>query len=200
MNLRRRIILVFAGVGVVLAFLQRLIFHLLVPYERTGAALRPGVPITPLRMYASLFVGPALFLAAVAAGLWLALGTPAPQWSRRRWPLAIGAYYLLHLPFVYLPVLPLGMSSLLGRWTFLIYFGLSFLGLGCAVWILAAEFHPALPLIVVVPVLSLHFLRQMPVSFRSGFSWLPTVLVLALAGWWLQDAADRFDSATSKAG
>jgi len=200
MNLRRHFILVFSLVGVVLAFLQRLILHLLVPYERTGAVLRPAVPITAVRMYAAQLAAPALFLAAVAAGLWLALGTPAPQWAPRRWPWALGAYYLLHLPFVYLPVLPLGVSSPIGRWTFLIYFGLSFLGFGCAIWILAGRFHPALPLIVLLPVLSLHFLRQIPVSLRSGFTWLPTVLVLALAGWWLQEAADRFDSATSEGG
>jgi len=200
MNLRRHFILIFAAVGVILVFIQRLIFHLLVPYARIGAILRPAIPITPLRMYASLFVGPALFLAAIAAGLWLALGTPAPRWTRKRWPWAIAVYYLLHLPFVYLPVLPLWMSSLLGRWTFLTYYGLSFLGFACSVWILSARLHPALPLIVLLPVLSLHFVHLIPVSFRFGFSSLPTVLVFALAGWWLRDAADRFDSATSEAG
>jgi hypothetical protein len=197
MTLMRRFILSFAAVGVILVFVQRSIFHLLVPYTQAGAILRPAAPITPVRILAVQLISPALFLAAIATGLWLALDSPAPQSMRKRWPWAIGTYYFLHLPLVYLPGFPLWMASLFGRWTALTYLGLSFLGFACAVWILADRFHPSLLLIVLLPVLSLHFIRQIPVSFRSGFSALTTVLVLALAGWWLQSAADHFNPATS---
>jgi hypothetical protein len=199
MKLKRHFILVFAAVGLFVAFVQRLAFQLLMPYAETGGVLRPVIPITAARMYAAQLVAPALFLAGIAAGLWLALGTPAPHWTHKRWPWAIGIYYLLHLPPAYPPGFPLWTSTLFGRWTFLIYIGLSFLGLACAVWILAARLHPALPLIALLPVLWLHLGRQIPVSFRFGFSSLLTVFVLALAGWWLQDAAERFSTSASAA-
>jgi len=199
MNFRRHFVLIFTAVGVVLVFLQRLIFHRLVPYERVGPILQPAVPITTPRLYAAQLVGPALLLLAIATGLWLALGTPAPKWTVKRWPWAIAAYYLLHLPLAYLPGFPLRVSTLFVRWTFLIYFGLSLLGFACAVWILSARLHLAFPAIVLLPVLFLHFARQVPLSFRFGFTSLPTVLVLALAGWWLKDAADGFDPSASAA-
>jgi hypothetical protein len=199
MNLRRHFVLVFAAVGLVVAFVQRLVFQLLVPYVKTGNVIRPIDSVTPARLYAAQLVAPALFLLGIAAGLWLALGTPAPQWTRKRWPWAIGAYYLLHLPHGAPLGFPLWLPPLFVRWSFLIYVALSFFGLACAVWILSDRLHPALSLIVVVPVLSQHFLQQIPASLRSGFSWLPTVLVLALAGWWLGDAAERFNSSTSSA-
>jgi hypothetical protein len=200
MNLRRHFILVFAAVGIVLAFIQRLVFHLLVPYANNGTMLLPAVTITAARIYSAQLIAPALFLPALGAGLWLTLGTPGPQWTRKGWPYAIGVYFLLHLPLAYLSGSPFWLSSLFGRWTFLFYFGLSSLGFACAVWILSGRLHLAFLLIVFLPVLSFHLLRQIPVSFRWGFTWLPTVLVLALAGWWLRDAADRFDSAASEVG
>lgn len=193
MNRRRYFILIFAVLGVILAFVQRLIFYLLVPYGRSGAVLRPLDPVTLPRIYAASLVGPALFLAAIAAGLLLTLGTPAPHWTRKRWPWAIGVYYLLHLPVALLPAMPPWSLSLFGRWGFLIYFGLSFLGLASAIWILSRKVHLALPLIVILPVLPLHFFRHRHFLPGVGFSSLATVIVLALAGWWLRDAAGRFD-------
>lgn len=103
MDRGRHFILIFALVGVFLVLVQRLIFHLLIPYTKAGAILQPAIPITPPRFYAAQLVGLALFLTAIAAGLWLVLGTPAPPWTRHRWPRAIGTYYLLHPPFVFLP-------------------------------------------------------------------------------------------------
>jgi uncharacterized BrkB/YihY/UPF0761 family membrane protein len=94
MNARRYFILIFAVVGIALVFVQQLVFHLLAPYERVGAFFRHTVPITPIRMLAANLAPPALFLAAVSAALWLSLSTPAPPWTRRRWPWAIFTYYL----------------------------------------------------------------------------------------------------------
>lgn len=193
MNRRRYFIPIFAMLGVILVFVKGLISYLLVPYERSGGVLRPAVPIALGRIYAASLIGPALFLAVIAVGLWLALGTSAPHWTRRRWPLAIGIYYLLHLPVAILPATWPWTYSLFGRWTFLIYFGLSYVGLACAVWILSRRAHLALPLIVLLPVVSLYFLRHWHFLPGFGFSSLATVIVMALIGWWLRDAADHFD-------
>jgi hypothetical protein len=188
---RRRIfILTFAVVGIILIFAQRLASHLLAPYERVDKILRPAAPFSPTRILAANLVGPVLYLAAIAAALWISLGTPAPQWTRRRWPWAILVYFLLHAPLAFFFPFP--------RWGFLFYFGLSFLGLASALWILSRNFHPAFPLIVLAPVLSEHFYSRFPHSLRFASSALTTVLILALAGWWLHDAANRFPSSVAR--
>jgi len=186
MTRRQYFIPIFAAVGVILVFVQHLVSHLLVPHEKVGAFLRPSLPVTPSRMYAANLVGPALYLAAIALGLWLALGTPAPQWTRKRWPLAIIAYYVLHIPLAFLIPFP--------RWGFLTYVGLSYLGLASALWILARKLHPVFPLVVLAPVLFQYAYWHLPRLIRLGFSPLVTILLLALAGWWLRDATNRLDT------
>ena len=122
------------------------------------------------------------------------MGTSFPQWTRKRWSWAVFTYYLLHLPLVFLPVQWLSSLPFSARWGFLVYFGASYLGLASAVWIISGKLHPAFPLIVLVPLLSLHFHRQLPVSLQAGFSALATVLILTFVGWWLRDAAIRHDT------
>lgn len=75
MDRGRHFILIFALVGVFLVLVQRLIFHLLIPYTKAGAILQPAIPITPPRFYAAQLVGLALFLA------------PSPQVSGLCWAL-----------------------------------------------------------------------------------------------------------------
>jgi hypothetical protein len=190
MDRRRYFIPSFAVVGVVLVFVQMLVSHLLLPYEKVGGVLRPAFSATLPRIYAANLVGPALYLAAIAAGLWLALGTPVPQWTRRRWPWAIVVYYLLDIPLAFLTPFP--------RWGFLTYYGLSFLGFASALWILSGMLHLVLPLIVFVPVAFQHVYWRLPHPIRVVFSPFVTVLLLTLAGWWLRDAADRFDPAAPR--
>ena len=190
MNLRRHFTLVFAFVGLVLVFALRLISQLLVPYEKVGSVLRPAGPISPARILAANWVTPALFLCALAAGLWLELGTPVPRGMGKRWPWAIAIYCLLHVPLAVGGLPGLSPSSPLFRWSFLISVGLSFLGLAAATWTLSARPHLLLPWIVLVPVLSLYFLRRLPFSFRFAFSSLGTVIVVALIGWCLRDSLD----------
>ncbi len=174
MDRRRNFILIFAVVGVVLVFVQMHVSHLLVPYEKVGGVLRPAFSATLPRIYAANLVGPALYLAAIAAGLWLALGTPVPQWTRKRWPWVIVVYYLLDVPLAFLIPFP--------RWGFLTYYGLSFLGLASALWILSGRLHLVLPLIVLVPVAFQYAYWHLPHSIRVVFSPLVTVLLLTLAG------------------
>jgi hypothetical protein len=183
MDRRRYFIPIFAVAGVVLVFAQMLVSHLLVPYEKVGGILRPAFPATLPRIYAATLVGPALYLAAIALGLWLAVGTPVPQWTRKRWLWAIVVYYLLDIPLAFLIPFP--------RWGFLTYYGLSFLGLASALWILSGRLHPVLPLIVLVPVVFQYAYWHLPHVIRVEFSPLVTVLLLTLAGWWLRDAANR---------
>lgn len=190
MDRRRYFILIFAVVGVVLVFVQMLISHLFLPYEKVRGVLRPAFSATLPRIYAANLVGPALYLAAIAAGLWLALGTPVPQWTRKRWPWVIVVYYLLDVPLAFLIPFP--------RWGFLTYYGLSFLGLASALWILSGRLHSVLLLIVLVPVAFQYAYWHLPHPIRVVFSPLVTVLLLTLAGWWLCDAADRFDPAAPR--
>ncbi|MGB7283540.1 MAG: hypothetical protein WBE13_14840 [Candidatus Acidiferrum sp.] len=185
MNRRRYFIPIFALAGVIRVFVQHLVSHLLVPYEKVGGVLRPSVPVTLPRMYAANLVVPALYLGAIALGLWFALGTPVPQWTRKRWPLAIVAYYLLHIPLAFFIPFP--------HWGFLTYLGLSYLGFASALWILSGRLHPVFPLIVLVPVAFQYSYRHLPLLVRVGLSPAVTVLLLALAGCWLGDAANRFD-------
>jgi hypothetical protein len=190
MDRRRYFIPIFAATGVILVLVQMLFSHLLVPYAKVGGILRPDFPATLPRIYAANLVGPALYLAAFALGLWLAVGTPVPQWTRKRWPWVIVVYYLLEVPLAFLMPFP--------RWGFLFYFGLSYLGLALALWILSGRLHPVLPLIVLVPVALQYAYWHLPHSIRVVFSPLVTVLLLTLAGWWLRDAADRFDPAAAR--
>ncbi len=186
MNRRKYFIPIFAVAGIILIGVQHLVSHLLVPHEKVGGVLQPSVAVTLPRMYAANLLGPALYLAAVALGLWLALGTAMPQWTRKRWPLAIVAYYVLHIPLAFFILFP--------HWGFLTYFGLSFLGFASALWILSGRLHPVFPLIVLVPVVFQYAYWRLPHLIRLGFSPLVTVLVLALAGWWLRDIANRLDT------
>jgi hypothetical protein len=114
-------------------------------------------------------------------------------------PLALGDLYLLPfpMPLVFLPALWLSSIPVVNRWGFLSYFALSFAGFAFALWVLAHKLHFAFPLVILVPTLSLYFHNQLPLRLRYGFSSLSTVLVMALAGWWLRDAANRFDTSAA---
>jgi len=171
-------IVIFAGVGLLLFFFNQ---ALILMVMHAGPSAGP-LPL-PALIEITNVAAPGLFLLAVALGLFLTAGSVSPPWVRH-WPLAIAAFYVLHIPMNLLP-----RPAILGRWGFLAYVVLGSLGIVCAVRLLTGRLHIAAALVLADSLISPLTRSQFPITLRASVTAAFSMITFALLGWWFRDAA-----------
>jgi hypothetical protein len=138
------------------------------------------------------WIGPGLWLLAIALCLLLTTGSARPPWTQGHWPLAVGFFYLFHIPLMlFVP------PAILGRWGFAVYLFLGSVGAVCAIWLLIGSFHVASFFLLAEPVVRSVFWGHLHHATRSMGMTLFSVASWALIGWWFRDRAARHGSQTT---
>ncbi len=139
------------------------------------------------------WLGPAIWLVAIAFCLLLTTGAVSPPWNRGRWLLAIGALYLFHLPLIlfHIPLILFPPLAIFGRWGFTAYLFIGSVGVVCAIWLLMGRVHIAGALLLLVPIMRDVSWKYIPRGTRSAEMTLFAIVCFPLIGWWVGDAATR---------
>ena len=172
-------ILIFTLVGVLLVFAQDTLSRGLM-----NLALGPHRRVAGILANVLNWIGPGIWLLAIALCLLLTIGSATPPWTRGRWPSAIVVFYLFHLPLLAFPPL-----AIFGRWGYTVYFFLGAVGVVCAIRQLLGSFHLAAVFLLAEPVARSVLWGRLHGSARILAMTFFAVVGFPLLGWWLRDTA-----------
>ena len=172
-------ILIFTLVGALLVFLNDALTRGVMKL-----ALGPHRHVAGILAIVLNWIGPGLWLLALALCLLLTIGSATPPWTRGRWPFAIVVFYLFHLPLIaFLP------PAIFGRWGYAVYFFLGAVGVVCAIWLLLGSLHLAAVFLLAEPVVRSVLWGHLHHATRIVAMTLFALVGFPLIGWWLRDAA-----------
>ena len=147
-------------------------------------ALGPHRHIAGILVYVLNWIGPGIWLLAIALCLFLTIGSATPPWTRGRWPFAIVLLYLFHLPLIAFPPL-----AIFGRWGYAMYLFVGAVGAVCATWVLLGDFHLAAVFLLAEPVVRSVLWGHLHHAARIVTMTFFALVGFPLIGWWLRDTA-----------
>jgi len=172
-------ILIFTLVGALLVFVNDTLTRGVM-----NLALGPNRDVAGILANVLNWIGPGIWLLALALCFLLTIGSVTPPWTRGRWRFAIVVFYLFHLPLVaFLP------PAIFGRWGYAVYLFLGAVGAVCATWLLLGSFHLAAVFLLAEPVVRSVLWGHLHYAARIVAMTLFAVVGFPLIGWWLRDAA-----------
>ena len=172
-------ILIFTLVGALLVFVNDTLTRGVM-----NLALGPNRYVAGILANVLNWIGPGIWLLALALCFLLTLGSVTPRWTRGRWRFAIVVFYLFHLPLMaFLP------PAIFGRWGYAVYLFLGAVGAVSATWLLLGRFHLAAVFLLAEPVVRSVLWGHLHHASRIAAMTLFAVVGFPLIGWWLRDAA-----------
>lgn len=130
------------------------------------------------------WIGPGLWLLAIAVCFFLITGSAAPTWTKGNWPLAGLVFYLFNIPLILLPP-----AAIFGRWGFAVYLFLGSVGAVCTMRLLLGSFHLAAFFLLAEPVVRTILWGHLHHTTRPVVLTLLGLIGFPLIGWWFRDAA-----------
>jgi hypothetical protein len=172
-------ILIFTLVGGLLVFANDILSRGVM-----NPALCPNRYVAGILANVLNWIGPGIWLLALALCFLLTMGTSTPPWTRGRWPSAIVVFYLFHLPLMALPP-----PAIFGRWGYAVYLFVGAVGAVWATWLLLGGLHLAAIFLLAEPVVRSVLWGHLHYAARTVAMTLFAVVGFPLIGWWLRDAA-----------